>query len=272
MNPNRRQALSALSGLSALATLGATTVTDAVAQTAPLATGTQRPRLQITMLVHLDMTALDLVAPQLVFATLGDADTHLVWKDRSPVTTGSGLKLLPSMTFADAPSAPDILFVPGGLKGTTALLQDEETLGFLRERGTAARWVAGVCTGVLLLGAAGLLRGRRATAHWYVRDLLPVLDAIPIAQRVVVDRHCVTGGGVTAGIDMALTLSALLRGEAHARIQTLLFEYAPQPPFPSGTPELAGHELTSTVRERRGTAIEAARQAAQRARERWTTS
>lgn len=271
MNTNRRQALSALSALpalssfSALAALGATATTDANAQT-PLLPTTPRPRLQIAMLVHPDMTALDLVAPQLVFATLGDADTHLVWKDLSPVTTDSGLKILPSTTFADAPAAPDILFVPGGLKGTTALLQDEDTLRFLRERGAAARWV----TGVLLLGAAGLLRGHRATAHWYVRELLPIFDAAPVAQRVVVDRNRVTGGGVTAGIDMALTLSALLRGEAHARLQTLLFEYAPQPPFASGTPELAGQALTATVRERRGPAIEAARQAAQKARDRWT--
>ena len=271
MNTNRRQALSALSALpalssfSALAALGATATTDANAQT-PLLPTTPRPRLQIAMLVHPDMTALDLVAPQLVFATLGDADTHLVWKDLSPVTTDSGLKILPSTTFTDAPAAPDILFVPGGLKGTTALLQDEDTLRFLRERGAAARWV----TGVLLLGAAGLLRGHRATAHWYVRELLPIFDAAPVAQRVVVDRNRVTGGGVTAGIDMALTLSALLRGEAHARLQTLLFEYAPQPPFASGTPELAGQALTATVRERRGPAIEAARQAAQKARDRWT--
>lgn len=274
MNTNRRRALSALSALpalssfSTLAALGASATTDANAQTPPLPTS-PRPRLQIAMLVHPDMTALDLVAPQLVFATLGDADTHLVWKDLSPVTTDSGLKILPSTTFADAPAAPDILFVPGGLKGTTALLQDEDTLRFLRERGAAARWVTGVCTGVLLLGAAGLLRGHRATAHWYVRELLPIFDAAPVAQRVVVDRNRVTGGGVTAGIDMALTLSALLRGEAHARLQTLLFEYAPQPPFASGTPELAGQALTATVRERRGPAIEAARQAAQKARDRW---
>lgn len=273
MNSDRRQALSALSALCALAALGTSATTDAIAQASPASghPSTPRPRLQIAMLVHPDMTALDLVAPQLVFATLGDADTHLVWKDLSPVTTDSGLKILPSTTFTDAPAAPDILFVPGGLKGTTALLQDEDTLHFLRERGASARWVTGVCTGVLLLGAAGLLRGHRATAHWYVRDLLPTFDATPVAQRVVVDRNRVTGGGVTAGIDMALTLSALLRGEAHARLQTLLFEYAPQPPFASGTPELAGQALTATVRERRGPAIDAARQAAQKARDRWTT-
>lgn len=271
MNPNRRKALSAISALSALATLGNAAATDAIAQTPKLPNSTSRPRLQIVMLVHPDMTALDLVAPQLVFATMGDADTYLVWKDLSPVTTDSGLKLLPNSTFADAPAAPDILFVPGGLKGTTALLQDEDTLRFLRERGTAAHWVTGVCTGVLLLGAAGLLRGHRATAHWYVRDLLPIFDAEPVAQRVVVDRNRVTGGGVTVGIDMALTLSGLLRGEAHARLQTLLFEYAPQPPFQSGSPELAGPALTATVRERRGSAIADARRAAARARQGWTS-
>lgn len=261
--------------LTTLAALGGAAFTPAFAQTPrpePAPFPAQRPnpaRLQVVMLVHPDMTALDLVGPQLVFATMGDTDTHLVWKDLAPVTADSGLKLLPSRTFADAPKAPDILFVPGGLKGTTALLQDEETLRFLRERGASARWVTGICTGVLLLGAAGLLRGYRATAHWYVQDILPVFDAVPSAERVVVDRNRVTGGAVTAGIDMALTLSAMLRGEDKARTQELAFGYAPEPPFAAGTPALAGEALTTRVLEGRAPAISAARRAAMLARERW---
>ncbi|WP_269759394.1 DJ-1/PfpI family protein [Variovorax sp. E3] len=255
--------------LATLAALGGASLADAFAQTPQAGAAPASKRLQVLMLVHPDMTALDLVGPQLVFATMGDVDTHMVWKDLSPVTTDSGLKLVPGMTFADAPKAPDILFVPGGLKGTTALLQDEETLRFLRERGASARWVTGVCTGVLLLGAAGLLRGYRATAHWYVQDILPVFDAEPSADRVVIDRNRVTGGAVTAGIDMALTMSAMLRGDDKARTQELAFGYAPMPPFAAGTPELAGEALTKRVLESRAPAISAARRAAEMARQRW---
>lgn len=267
MTTTRRQAL-----VTTLASIGGAALSDTWAQSPPpLISPTPRARLQVVMLVHPDMTALDLVAPQLIFASMGDADTHLVWKDLSPVTCDSGLVIVPSTTFADAPKNPEILFVPGGLKGTTELLQDTETIRFLRERGASAKWVTGVCTGVLLLGAAGLLRGHRATAHWYVRDLLPMFDATPVSQRVVMDRNRITGGGVTSGIDMALTVSSLLRGEEQARLQTLAFEYAPAPPFAAGTPALAGEALTRIVLERRRPAIAAARQAAQNAREQWAT-
>lgn len=227
------------------------------------------PRLQVVMLVHPDMTALDLVGPQLIFATLQNVDVHLAWKDLSAVSTDSGLRILPTVALDAAPSAPDILFVPGGLKGTTAMMLDAQVIGFLRSLGSRARYVTSVCTGALLLGAAGLLRGYRATSHWYVRDTLAVFDAVPVDERVVVDRNRVTGGGVTAGLDMALTLSAILRGDEFARTQELLFEYAPTPPFACGTPELAGESLTAQVLQRRRLAIEAATQAAAQARKGW---
>ncbi|AKJ30155.1 DJ-1/PfpI family protein [Caldimonas brevitalea] len=231
------------------------------------ATGDQR--LQVVMLAHPDMTALDLVGPQLIFATMPPVDVHVVWKDQQPVMTDSGLAVMPTSTLDQAPATPDVLFVPGGLKGTTALLSDPQVLSFLRSRGSSARYIAGVCTGGLLLGAAGLLRGYQATAHWYVRDLLPVFDAIAVDRRVVQDRNRITGGGVTAGIDLALTLSALLRGDEHARTQQLVFEYAPEPPFSSGTPQSAGPALTAKVLRRRHAAIEQTRLAVHEARRSW---
>lgn len=229
-------------------------------------------RMQIVMLAHPDMTALDLVGPQLIFATMPNTDVHIVWKNRSLITTDSGLNIVPSLTFDEAPRTPDLLFIPGGLKGTTAAMQDEQILEFVRQRGAQARWVTSVCTGALLLGAAGLLRGYRATAHWYVRELLTEFDCTPVNARVVVDRNRVTGSGVTAGIDMALTISAAIYGDELARRQTLAFEYAPRPPFLSGTPEMAGMLITNQVLARRRPAIDFARKIAIVARRRWTRS
>lgn len=246
----------------------------AAAALAGLAAAAPRPaaagqRLQVAMLMVPDMTAMDLVGPQLILATLPDTDVHLVAAGRAPVVTDSGLAILPTLTLADCPAELDVLFVPGGLKGTTALIGDDALLGFLRDRGSRARLVASVCTGALALAAAGLLRGYRATGHWYIRDLLRDFGAEPVAARVVEDRDRMTGAGVTAGLDFALRLSARLRGEAVARTQTLVFEYDPQPPFDTGSPAKAGPELTARVLERRGPAIEAARQAALAARAKW---
>lgn len=255
MNRSRRDVLGAMAGLAGTG-LGAPAQAQASAPAPDPGT-----RLQIVMLAHPDMTALDLVAPQLVFATLGNAEVQVVWKDTEPVTTDSGLRIVPTTRFADAATAPDVLFVPGGLKGTTAMLRDTEVLRFVQRCGEASRWVTSACTGALLLGGAGLLRRYRATSHWYVRELLPLLDAVPVNQRVVRDRNRITGAGVTAGMDLALALSALLRGEGHARRQQLLFEYAPQPPFASGTPEEAGAELTRSIQVSRQAPIEAARAA-----------
>jgi cyclohexyl-isocyanide hydratase len=177
----------------------------------------------------------------------------------------------PSTTFAECPEQLDVLFVPGGLKGTVAAMDDRDTLDFLASRGRSARYVTSVCTGSLLLGAAGLLRGYRAASHWYVRDLLPLLGASPAAERVVVDRNRLTGGGVTAGIDFGLTLAATLRGEEYARRVQLVIEYDPQPPYRAGTPETAGVAVADEVRRRRAPAIAAAQQAALRAKARLGT-
>jgi len=237
---------------------------------APGGGGSAPKKLRVGMLVYPDMVLLDLVGPQTVFSLLM-AEIHLVGRDRQPVATDVGLPVQPTTTFAECPGSLDVLFVPGGLKGTVAVMDDRALLGFLAERGREARYVTSVCTGGLLLGAAGLLRGYRASAHWYVRDLLPLMGATASAERVTVDRNRVTGGGVTAGLDFALRLAALLRGDEYARRIQLVLEYDPQPPFAAGSPERAGAALADEVRARRAPLLAAARAASERAGKRLGT-
>ena len=219
-----------------------------------------RPRPVIDMLVHPGMILLDLAGPLTVFNIMG-ADIHLVWKDRTAVPTDVGLTVQPTATLADAPKDPDILFVPGGLAGTVAAMGMPEVVAFLAECGASARWVTSVCTGSLLLGAAGLLRGYAATSHWYVVDLLTDVGATPRHDRVVTDRNRMTGGGVTAGLDFGLTLAAQIAGEDAAKRIQLLLEYAPRPPFDAGEPDGAGPALTNAVLTARAPALKQARDA-----------
>ena len=204
--------------------------------------------IRIAMLLFPDLTQLDLTAPYEVLTRLPEAEVSLVWKSLETVTSGTGLRLAPSVTLAEAAPA-DVLFVPGG-SGLVPLLQDEEVLEFLRRQAASARYVTAVCTGSLLLGAAGLLQGYSATTHWAYHELLERCGAIPVRQRVVVDRNRVTAGGVTAGIDFALRLTAELCGEPLARAIQLGLEYDPEPPFDSGTPERATAELRQIVLDR----------------------
>lgn len=220
------------------------------------------PPQHIAMLIYPTFIPLDLFGPHAVFALLGNVNVHLVWKTKDIVMAGANLPIQPTTTLKECPKDVEILFVPGGLEGGTAIMNDPEIVDFLRDRGGRARYVTSVCTGSLLLGAAGLLQGYKATAHWTVRDLLPLLGAKPVDQRVVEDRNRITAGGVTAGIDFGLRIAARLRDEQYAKMVQLILEYDPQPPFPAGTPAGAGAELTTHVRERRAPAIEAARQAA----------
>jgi len=216
------------------------------------------------MVVHPDMVLLDLIGPQTVLAIAG-AEIHLVWKDQKPVTTDVGVPITATTTFADCPKDLDVLFVPGGLKGSAALMEDADMLAFLKDRGSRAKYVTSVCTGSLVLGAAGLLQGYRATSHWYVRDLLPLMGATLDKARVVIDRNRLTGGGVTAGIDFGLRLASLMGGEELARRIQLLIEYAPQPPFNSGEPETAARSVVEGVLAAREPLIAAARASARRA-------
>lgn len=162
--------------------------------------------------------------------------------------TDAGFSILPTATFADVPGA-DILCVPGGL-GVNAVIADDEALGWVRQVGESATWVTSVCTGSLILGAAGLLHGYRAGCHWGQIEQLRLFGAEPVSRRTVIDRNRVTGGGVTAGIDFALTLTAMLRGEDHAKLVQLSLEYAPQPPFDAGSPVAAGPVLVDAYRRR----------------------
>ncbi len=197
------------------------------------------PPQHIAMLLYPKMTTLDLIGPQQIFATLGNVKVHLVAKTRELVTSDLGVSIQPTTTFADCPNSLTVLFVPGGSRGTLALMDDAPTLGFLAKQGKTARYVTSVCTGSLVLGAAGLLRGYKATSHWGMRDLLALFGATPVRERFVEDRNRITGAGVTAGLDFGLHLAAMLRNEKCAKSLQLAYEYNPQPPYQSGTPESA---------------------------------
>src|SRR5690606_34012874 len=187
-----------------------------------------------------------LTAPLEVLSRLPNSRVDLVWKHTSPVQASSGLQLLPSVTFDQCP-ATDVLCVPGG-GGGAALLADPEVLAWLAKQGNTARYVTSVCTGALVLGAAGLLRGYRAATHWAFMDLLPLVGAQPQNERVVVDGNRITAGGVTAGLDFALRLVAEIAGETFASGVELGLEYDPSPPFGCGHPDRAQQALIDTVR------------------------
>ena len=204
--------------------------------------------LNIAFLLFPNVTQLDLTGPAQVFAQVSGARIALVAKTRDPVPTDAGFALLPTATFAEMPRA-DILCVPGGF-GINDAMEDAATLAWVRQVAEEAQWVTSVCTGALLLGAAGLLTGYRATTHWSQHHYLAAFGAIPVQQRVVIDRDRATGGGVTAGIDFALTLAAQLRGDEAAKLIELGLEYNPQPPFDTGSPDRAGEALVEQSRER----------------------
>ena len=219
---------------------------------------------QIAMLVYPGMTALDLVGPQQVFGYTMGVDVHLIGKTRDTVMTDTGIPILPTKSFTECPDPVDILFVPGGGRGTIALMGDEAVLGFLARKGKSAKWVTSVCSGSLVLGAAGLLRGYKATSHWAVRDVLPLLGATPVEARYVEDRNRITAGGITSGIDFGLRLAARIRGESYGRALELMLEYDPEPPFGTGTPAKAGEKLTKEMRAMYAPLQEAATAAARR--------
>ena len=201
--------------------------------------------LEIGMLLYPGMTLLDLAGPQAALGMHGR--THLFWKTLEPVMTDSGVALMPTATFADAPAQLDVLFVPGGF-GTVAAMKDAEITAFLADRGQDARYVTSVCSGSLILGMAGLLAGYRAATHWATYDILDALGVEGGHERVVADRNRFTGGGVTAGIDFGLTLLAELRGEEVAKVTQLMMEYDPAPPFVAGNPDSAGPERVAAAR------------------------
>jgi cyclohexyl-isocyanide hydratase len=203
--------------------------------------------VHIVFLLFPGVTQLDLTGPAQVLSRLGNAKIDLVWKTLDPVPTDAGFSIMPTAILDDVQSA-DILCIPGGF-GTVAVMEDDTLLAWVRRIGEHATWVTSVCTGSLVLAAAGLLTGHRAGCHWASRHQLAWFGAEPVAERWVIDRNRVTGGGVTAGIDFALALTALIRGEEHAKFVQLSIEYDPHPPFDSGTPEKADAATLARYRD-----------------------
>jgi len=203
---------------------------------------------RIGMLIFPRLTQLDMTGPYEVLARLPDTTVDLVARTMDPVTTDRGMQIVPTVTYETCPPL-DIIMVPGG-PGQQDLMEDEAALSFLRKQAAQAKYVTSVCTGSLVLAAAGLLKGKRATSHWAAVEHLPLLGAIPVREQVVVDGNIVTGAGVTSGIDFALKLAAILDGEKVAREIQLQIEYEPEPPFDSGSPERASPETLATVKAR----------------------
>jgi cyclohexyl-isocyanide hydratase len=203
---------------------------------------------RIGMLIFPRMTQLDLTGPYEVLARLPDTAVELVARSRDPETTDRGLQIVPTTSYADCPPL-DVIMVPGG-PGQQDLMEDEEALGFLRKQAAGAKFVTSVCTGSLVLAAAGLLKGKRATSHWAAIESLALMGAVPVREKVVIDGNIITGAGVTSGIDFALHLAAMLAGEQTAREIQLQIEYDPQPPFDSGSPKAASPETLAAVKAR----------------------
>ncbi len=201
----------------------------------------------IGMVLYPQFTQLDLTGPFEVFGRIPGAKVVALAATPAPVTSDTGLRVVPDLTFAESPPL-EVLCVPGG-PGVNQMLEDAEFLGFLRSQGGKARYVTSVCSGSLLLGAAGLLQGYRAASHWMSMEFLALFGAIPTEARVVVDRNRITGGGVTAGVDFGLVLAAELAGEDVAKRIQLMLEYDPAPPFDSGSPRRADPAVVAAVRD-----------------------
>lgn len=199
------------------------------------------------LLVFPGIQQLDLTGPYEVFSSATDTKVHLIWKDLNPVYSSSGLVFAPTTTFEECPQL-DVICIPGG--GVNSLLSDESVLDFVRTQALGAKYVTSVCTGALVLGAAGLLKGRKATTHWNALDFLETLGAIPTEERVVRDGNVITAGGVTSGIDFGLVILDEVFGRQEAETVQLTLEYAPAPPFQSGTPAEASAEVLHQGRKR----------------------
>ena len=193
-----------------------------------------------------DLTQLDFTGPLQVLARLPRSTTHIVAKSAAPVPSDCGLGLVPTHTFANCPPL-DLICIPGGTGGVVRAIGDRETIAFVRAQAQGAKYVTSVCTGAFILGAAGLLQGRRATTHWAFTDLLPLVGATYEKARIVRDGNVITAGGVTSGIDFALSAAAEIAGETVARAIQLGIEYDPAPPFDSGHPDRAPAAVTSAL-------------------------
>ena len=201
----------------------------------------------IAMLVYPGMTVMDLVGPHCMFGALMGVKIHIVAKSLEPVTSDAGLTVVPTVTFDTCPQDLTVLFTPGGTDGTLAAASDPETLAFMADRGARAKYVTSVCSGSLILGAAGLLKGYKATSHWSCREALAGFGAIPTEARVVRDRNRITGAGVTAGLDFGLSMVAELRDQTYAECAQLMSEYDPDPPFNAGSMKTAPPKVKTAM-------------------------
>ena len=204
---------------------------------------------EIAMLMYPGMTVMDLIGPQSMFGSMMGAKVRLVAKTLDPVTSDAGVTIIPHATFETCPRDLTVLFAPGGTAGTLAAARDPATLAFIADRGARAKYVTSVCSGSLILGAAGLLKGYHATSHWSCREALAGFGAIPTDARVVRDRNRVTGAGVTAGLDFGLTMVAEMRGQTYAECCQLVSEYDPHPPFHAGSLKTAPPDVKKPMLE-----------------------
>lgn len=204
----------------------------------------------IAMLVYPGFTALDFVGPHHFLGGMPSAKVHVVTtqKDLAPVSSDLGLVIQPTTTMDDCTEHLTVLFAPGGTGGTIAAASDPAVLEFVADRASRARYVTSVCTGSLILGAAGVLRGKRATSHWATVPALRHFGATPVAERIVRDGNLITGAGVSAGLDFGIALAQELRGRTFAEAGVLISEYAPQPPIDGGTLQTARPEVADLLR------------------------
>lgn len=203
-------------------------------------------QLQIGFLIYPGVIQLDVMGAYQVLAFPPDTHMHLVWKSLAPIVSNEGVTLMPTTTFADCPPL-DVICVPGGGLGQVEAMKDPAILDFLKRQGMTAQYITSVCTGSMILAAAGLLQGYKATCHWACHTQLAMLGVEVVSQRVVIDRNRVTGAGVTSGIDFGLTLLDLLFGKDVAKMAQLMMEYDPKPPLNAGTPEQAGDAIVQSL-------------------------
>jgi len=254
--PTRRRflhTLAALGGATALSPLSG--VLRAEQEVSPQKTTDPHAQIKmgqedIVILIYPGFTAIDALAPEYILSGMMGVKIRLVAKSSAPVKCETGFEVVPQLTFEQCPAKPTLLLVPGGTDGTLQALEDPATMAFIRRVGGAAEMAGSVCTGSLLLGAAGLLEGYEATSHWQTVELLPLVGAKPSTDRVVFDRNRVTGAGVTAGLDFALQLVRHYRGDFYAKGMQLLAQYDPQPPFPGGgDPKTADPAVVALLNE-----------------------
>jgi putative intracellular protease/amidase len=202
----------------------------------------------IVILLYPGFTALDAIGPHYALSGMAGASVRFIAATTDAVASESGFSVSPHLSFDQCPENIDLLLIPGGMAGTITAMEDEATMAFVKKAAARSKMIGSICTGALILGAAGLIRGYKATSHWQTMDLLPIVGATPVKERVVIDRNLVTCGGVTAGLDMGFTLVRRYRGDLYAKRIQLLAEYDPQPPFPkSGNPDTAEPEVVALL-------------------------